>query len=113
MRRFTKENQFAVLGDPYRSISELQLKAAAKAQISWLAVVFGISLIVSGFFYSIALRNPGGAPVSAGDSRNAIQLAYVACAIGAFTAIGIPAVLTLFVRTDSPKLDESVAEENE
>ncbi|QDT03932.1 hypothetical protein K227x_23180 [Rubripirellula lacrimiformis] len=60
-----------------------------------MSVITGVAVTIVGCFYSIALRNPGGPPVSAGDAQGAIQLAYISCGIGATIALGVPVILML------------------
>lgn len=66
--------------------------------ISWLCILLGFVIIFGGCFFSIALRNPGGTPVSADEERRARMVAYVAFGLGAALAILVPAALIVVRR---------------
>ncbi|MEO1529896.1 MAG: hypothetical protein AAFX06_31160, partial [Planctomycetota bacterium] len=58
-----------------------------RSRISRLSFLLGVVVILGGFIVSIAMRNPGGPPVSARDAQAATRVAYMAFGIGAAIAV--------------------------
>ncbi len=88
------------------------MKATTRTCLSWLSMIAGTCIILGGCFISIALRNPGGPPVPVKDANQAIQFAYIACAVGAFIAIAIPVALTWSGHIHSSKKVTNVSQKS-
>lgn len=71
-------------------------------RLCWLSVMAGFCMIIGGCAYSIALRNPGGSPVSEAERLHAIRVFYVAAGIGAAVAVLPPAMLMSLHRRNKP-----------
>ena len=68
-------------------------------RMAYFSILLGILVILGACFYSFALRNPGGEPVSQTEARRARLVADGAFAGGAVLAIGVPASLIIVQRS--------------
>lgn len=75
------------------------MTAKSTHRLCCLSVMIGFCIIIGGCNYSIALRNPGGSPVSEAERQKAIQVFYFTSAIGATVATLIPATLMYLQRS--------------
>jgi hypothetical protein len=79
----------------------MPMKPKTNHRLCWLSVMIGFCIIIGGCNYSIALRNPGGMPVSEAERQYAIRVFYVAAGIGAAVATLIPATLMYLQRRNT------------
>lgn len=87
-------------------IWQCEMHDSTRSRLSWAAVVAGVLVILGGCIFSIALRNPGGPVVPIREAQRAIRLAYMACALGATIAIGVPALLSFVGRVRNSRSPE-------
>ena len=64
-------------------------------RIAWVFVCVGVLVILGGCFVSMAMKNPGGIPVSLDEERRANFVFIVCCRVGAAVGIGVPIAVML------------------